>query len=183
MAIIVVGGSGRNVGKTALVCALIRGLPEFQWTAVKVSSHDHGKDQPVWEETMAGQATDTARYLAAGAHRAFLVTAAGGVLPLQDFQKKAGPGANLIFESNSLLTLLKPDLCLGVLGESGGDVKPSFLSFMRQADAFAVRLDSALDPQWAESPKPLFRFAAELEPLSPQMLAWVRAKLLPEPHS
>ena len=32
MAIIVVGGSGRGAGKTALVCGLIRALPEIRWT-------------------------------------------------------------------------------------------------------------------------------------------------------
>ena len=33
MAIIVVGGSKRGVGKTTLVCALIGALTEYRWTA------------------------------------------------------------------------------------------------------------------------------------------------------
>ena len=45
MAIIVVGGSNRGVGKTALVCGLIAALPDYQWTAVKITTHDH--PQPV----------------------------------------------------------------------------------------------------------------------------------------
>jgi hypothetical protein len=45
MAIIVVGGSNRGVGKTALVCGLIAALPEYRWTAVKITAHDH--PQPV----------------------------------------------------------------------------------------------------------------------------------------
>ena len=75
MAIIVVGGSSRGVGKTALVCGLIASLPEFRWTAVKITGHKHGKPEPVWEETTAGQGSDTARYLAAGARWALLVSA------------------------------------------------------------------------------------------------------------
>ena len=45
MAIIVVGGSNRGVGKTTLVCALIAALPEYRWNAVKITTHDHR--QPV----------------------------------------------------------------------------------------------------------------------------------------
>jgi len=36
MAVIVVGGTHRGVGKTALVCGLIGALREFRWTAVTV---------------------------------------------------------------------------------------------------------------------------------------------------
>ena len=76
MAIIVVGGGGRGAGKTALVCGLMRALPEIPWTAVKITSHEHGhRAKPIFEETAPGQGTDTARYLAAGARRALLVTA------------------------------------------------------------------------------------------------------------
>jgi hypothetical protein len=45
MAIIVVGGSNRGVGKTTLVCGLIAALPEYRWNAVKITTHDH--PQPV----------------------------------------------------------------------------------------------------------------------------------------
>ena len=75
MAVIVVGGGGRGAGKTALVCGLMRALPEISWTAVKITTHEHGNSTPIWEETAPGDTTDTARYLAAGARRALLVTA------------------------------------------------------------------------------------------------------------
>src|ERR1700733_3773852 len=81
MAIIVVGGGGRGAGKTALVCGLVRALPDISWTAVKITSHEHGHEHgqdnptPIWEETAPGEGSDTARYLAAGACRALLVTA------------------------------------------------------------------------------------------------------------
>src|ERR1035441_8557829 len=102
MAILVVGGSSRGVGKTALVCGLIAALPEFRWTAVKITNHEHGKPEPIWEERCAGQGSDTARYLAAGAERALLVTARGDDLAalLKELWVKLGPGANVLFESN-----------------------------------------------------------------------------------
>jgi len=51
VAIVVVGGSGRGVGKTALVCGLIRALPEIPWTAVKITSDAHAVAKPIFEET------------------------------------------------------------------------------------------------------------------------------------
>ena len=196
MAIIVVGGSGKDVGKTALVCGLIAALSEFRWTAVKITSHRYGGPESIVEETEPGQGTDTARYLAAGAHRALLVTSQDGKIPLQELWRAVGDGADLIFESNSIAAQLRPDLCLGVLGPgwgpgrgmglgSGGSEaadKPSFEPFMRRVDAI-VALDSvnrALGP--AERLTPVFPLA-HLERGSPEMLAWVRARLHPAPHS
>src|ERR1700679_2396814 len=83
MAIIVGGGGGPGAGKTALMFGLMRALPEIPWTAVKITTHEHGHEHgqehgeaiPIWEETSPGGGTDTARYLAAGARRALLVTA------------------------------------------------------------------------------------------------------------
>jgi hypothetical protein len=64
MAILVVGGSHRGVGKTALVCGLMGALPEYRWIAIKITSDDHCKPTSIFEETEIGQGTDTARYLA-----------------------------------------------------------------------------------------------------------------------
>ena len=181
MAIIVVGGSGRGVGKTALVCGLIAALPEFAWTAVKITSHRHFGPEPVWEETSAGQQSDTARYLAAGAKRALLLTAPGDDLtgPLSALRAACPPGANLIFESNRILELLKPDLCLMVEGQPDPNgPKPSFAQGLRHADALVRR--SLLDRHINESrqPNPLFELA-DLGQISAELAAWVRSALRP----
>lgn len=128
MAIIVIGGSGRGAGKTSLVCGLIRALPQVHWTAVKITSDDHGRPTPVWEETAAGQQTDTARYLAAGARRALLVTASDselGPIIQQILEPHSSHGA-VIFESNRVLRHLRPDLCLAAASNLHGSHKPSF---------------------------------------------------------
>jgi len=138
MAIIVVGGSSRGVGKTPLVCGLIAALPEFRWTAVKITTHDHGQPKPIWEETTAGKGTDTARYLAAGAVRAFLATPPMRNHPptrdlppmLDELWPHFGPGTNLIFESNSILEHLQPNLCLLVQGASDHDRRKPSLSLI-----------------------------------------------------
>ena len=178
MAIIVVGGSGRGVGKTALVCGLIAALPEFRWTAVKITSHEHGNPKPIWEETTAEQGTDTARYMAAGAERALLVTAQpeelGQIvrrLPLS-FQEQQPP-PHLIFESNSILDHLKPDLCLMVDGGPQNERKSTFVAAMDRADAVVLR---AGRDGMVEGERPLFHLA-DLQRISPEMLDWIRVSL------
>ena len=176
MAIIVVGGSGRGVGKTALVCGLIAALPEFRWTAVKITGHEHGNPKPIWEERIAGQGSDTARYLAAGARQALLVSALEGNIPLNQFWQAVGPGANVIFESNRILHHLQPDLCLAVEGNPKAVHKPSFRLVLHQKDAtvaLAERDGVLVDSDQALSgSKPLFHLAA-LERISPEMLEWL----------
>lgn len=103
MKILVVGGISRKVGKTSLIEAILRAFPERQWTAVKVSSHLHdippgcrllarvpvmghsaqadNSDFRLWEETAAHSATDTGRFLAAGASRSILLEADNSGLP------------------------------------------------------------------------------------------------------
>ena len=191
MAILVVGGSSRGVGKTALVCGLIAALPEFHWTAVKITTHDHGQPKPIWEETTAGQGTDTARYLAAGAQRALLATPPLRNHPpvpdlpslLNELWPTLGPGTNVIFESNSILHHIRPDVCLVVHGgPEHGSRKPSFSLAARHADAMVAHSEADRMLQGAEGSKPIFHLVA-LERLSPEMLAWLRLKLRRAPRS
>ncbi len=70
---ILVGGTGRKTGKTALVCRILSLAPERRWLAVKVSHHapESGAPFELLEEREPGPSGDTRRYLAAGAERAF----------------------------------------------------------------------------------------------------------------
>jgi hypothetical protein len=175
VAIIVVGGSGRGVGKTALVCGLIAALPEFAWTAVKITSHAHGKPESIWEETEpAGQGTDTARYLAAGARRALLVRAPEETFPFRRIQDALKLEPHVIFESNRIVNHLKPDVCLGVLGGRGVGAKGSFAAFLGRTDALVAPVDA--DLTGLAPGIPLFRWAA-VGIMPPAMPGWVRARL------
>ena len=176
MPIIVVGGSGRNVGKTSLVCGLIAVLPEFRWTAVKITSHAHGERDAVWEETSAGSGTDTARYLAAAALRAFLVTAHEDDLPIAKTWAALGSDTNVIFESNRIVRALRPDLCIGVIGGTGTEMKSSFEPFCRCADAFVIPVDGDVGGLQLPSPAKLFRLP-NFDRVSPEMLDWLRVRL------
>ena len=88
MAIVVVGGHSRNIGKTSVVASLIARLPEYLWTAFKITQYGHGFctadgepcDCQTDDHTLAISAernptrgTDTARFLASGARRSMWV--------------------------------------------------------------------------------------------------------------
>src|ERR1700760_412229 len=85
MAIVVVGGHSRSVGKTSVVANLIARLPQRHWTACKITQFGHGFctangepcDCQTDEHTIAITAerdpstgTDSARFLGAGGGRA-----------------------------------------------------------------------------------------------------------------
>jgi len=185
MTTIVVSGGAKGVGKTQLVCGLIGALSEYRWTAVKVTSHDHGNPVLVWEEKSAGQRTDTARYLAAGAARAFLVTTLSSDLSLllHELLEKLDPDANLLFESNGIMDYLQPDLCLALeAGDYDSQPKASFGLTTQRADALVAHRDEDRMLRAEEPPQPVFHLA-DLERVSPEMLAWLRAKLKPAARS
>lgn len=179
MAIIVVGGSGKDVGKTGLVCAVISALREFEWTAVKITGHDYaGRGESVdvgeaiREEARAGQETDTARYLAAGARRALLVTRLGDRVPIEEIRRAVGAEGNVIFESNRIVDTLKPDVCLALVGWR--ERKSSFGALLRVADAVVAVGDSDM----GDVPEGVRRFEVErMDRLPEEMVRWLREKL------
>jgi len=175
MAMIVVGGGGRGAGKTALICGLLRALPESNWTAVKITTHAHRHAETIYEELLAGEATDTSRYLAAGAKCALLVTADEGELGniLEQVFKEHARSGNLIFESNSVLRYVRPQLCFAVATSLTGERKPSFEIVERCADATV-----ALGGHDHVIPGAQIHFHLKsLESISPTMRSWVREKL------
>ncbi len=180
MRTVVVGGSARNVGKTSLICGLISAMPECPWTVVKITSHDHGKTAPIWEETQAGQGTDTARYLAAGARRALLVTAGDGKIPTAELGAATADDRWLIFETNQVQSLPKPDLLLALIGPEETDSKSSFAAVVQRADAF-IYTGSGPGPTRQVDTRPTL-VLPDLHHISPELNQWMRARLgLPAP--
>ncbi len=92
---IVVGGHTRSIGKTQLVCDVIRAFPRTEWIAGKVTQYGHGVCAQNGEncdcaptehasaldwETRGDTGTDSARFLAAGAKRSFWLRTKQGYL-------------------------------------------------------------------------------------------------------
>ena len=166
--IVVVGGHSRNIGKTSVVEGLVRSLPEAGWTALKITQHGHGicsaEGEPcgcetdyvhpfaITEET-APSSTDSGRFLAAGAKRAFWVRTPVGQLgeAMPDLRRILAESGNVIVESNSLLNFIVPDLYLIVLDYSVADMKDSTRRFLDRADALVVVGDGK-EPPWESIP-------------------------------
>ena len=156
MAIVVVGGHTRNIGKTNVVAGLISAMPEMHWTAFKITQFGHGmcsaNGEPcdcetaehtvaVSEERIGGDiTTDSGRYLAAGAVRSFWVRTRTGDLAdaMPRIRREIAQAENVVIESNSILRFLRPDLYLSVLDPETADFKESARYFLDRADAVLV---------------------------------------------
>jgi hypothetical protein len=165
MAIVVVGGHTRNIGKTSVVAGLIAAMPEMRWTAFKITQFGHGmcsaNGEPcdcetaehmvaVSEEREGATGTDSARYLAAGAVRSFWVrTRMGNLLEaLPRIRKEIERAENVVIESNSILRFVRPDLYLSVLDPETADFKESALRYLDRANAVLVAEGELGRPAW-----------------------------------
>jgi hypothetical protein len=166
MAIVVVGGHTRNIGKTSVVAGLIAAMPELHWTAFKVTQFGHGMcsangepcDCETAEHTLAiseeraegDNTTDSGRYLAAGAARSFWVRTRQGDLSeaMPRIRKEIAQAENVVIESNSIMRFLRPDLYLSVLDPDTADFKDSAKYFLDRADAVLVAEGNLGHSQW-----------------------------------
>ncbi|HEX4154673.1 MAG TPA: hypothetical protein VHY48_03585 [Acidobacteriaceae bacterium] len=165
MAIVVVGGHTRNIGKTSVVAGLIAALPGLRWTAMKITQFGHGvcsaNGEPcdcetadhtiaISEERDRSSGTDTSRFLAAGAERVLWVRTRQGQLgeAMPRVRRVMKEAENAIVESNSILRFLQPDLSLSVLDPSIADFKPSALRYLDRVDALIVPQDAEMEGGW-----------------------------------
>ena len=184
--LIAVGGHTRSIGKTQLVCDLIAALPEAHWLAGKITQYGHGvcaqngrdcdcapTEHVValdWEAPSASEA-DSARFLRAGADRAFWLRTKQGYLaegmPLLREALESGTrgrqkehdGLNVIVESNSLLQFVRPSLYVTVLDSAREDFKESARQMLDRADVLLFRRgpggSEAARPRWSGLPAQL----------------------------
>ena len=162
--LIVVGGHTRSIGKTQLVCDVIRAFPEENWIAGKITQYGHGvcakngencgcaPDEHSyaisWEKS-SETGTDSSRFLAAGAQRSFWLRTKQGFLAeglpllreaLAQLQPTFGTEPpTLILESNSVLQFVQPSLYFAVIDPSRDDFKDSARIVLDRADALVVR--------------------------------------------
>jgi hypothetical protein len=194
MALVVIGGHSRNVGKTSVVAGLISALREFDWTAVKITQYGHGicsangeacdcatgdHSWAISEERDRSAESDTSRFLVAGALRSLWVRTEQGRLAeaMPALRERLEHAGNVIIESNSVLKFLRPDLYLTVLDPSTADFKNSAREFLDRADA--VILHKTAETAWeAVSLKPVAQCPIfEISPppyVTPQIVEFVR---------
>ena len=198
MSFVVIGGHSRSVGKTSVVAGLIAALPEFAWTAVKITQYGHGicsangescdcatsdHSWAISEEKDASGESDTSRFLAAGAVEVFWVRTAQGRLAeaMPRLRTRLKPARHVIIESNSILKFLRPDLYLTVLDPATADFKDSAREFLDRADAVILHQSNAA-PAWDAvslkpvADRPLFRITPPPY-VSPEIAEFVRLKI------
>lgn len=159
MALVVIGGHSRSVGKTSVVAGLIAALPEFEWTAVKITQYGHGvcsangeacdcatadHSWAISEERDGSGESDTSRFLVAGARRALWVRTEQGRLAeaMPTLRRRIEDERNVIVESNSVLKFVRPDLYLTVLDPATADFKTSAREFLDRASAVILHAQS-----------------------------------------
>lgn len=190
MAVIVVGGQTRNIGKTSVVAGLIARMPEMRWTAMKITQFGHGfctaDGKPCACQTAdacvslsverdPASGTDTSRFVAAGAARSIWVRTRVGALSeaMPRLREELARAENAILESNSVLEFLDPDLYLTVMDPRAADFKESASRFLERADAVLLSGDG--EPA---GPAGAARFRVEApEYVTDELVQWVRARL------
>ncbi len=165
MAIVVIGGHSRSVGKTSVVVGLISALREYDWTAVKITQYGHGvcsadgapcdcaTDDHSWaisEEKDRSGESDTSRFLMAGAARALWVRTEQGRLAeaMPALRQRLERARHVMVESNSVLKFLRPDLYLTVLDPATEDFKTSAREFLDRAGAVILHDGSKSGTAW-----------------------------------
>lgn len=198
MALVVIGGHSRSVGKTSVVVGLIAALREHEWTAAKVTQYGHGvcsangeacdcatgdHSWAITEERDRGGESDTSRFLVAGATKVFWVRTEQGRLAeaMPTLRKRLEGAQNVIIESNSILKFVRPDLYLTVLDPSTADFKNSAREFLDRADAVILHGGNG-SATWDAvslkpvSSRPMFRMSPP-NYVTQEIVEFVRARL------
>jgi hypothetical protein len=198
MALIVVGGHSRSVGKTSVVAGLIAALPEYHWTAMKITQYGHGicsangkvcdcasadHSWAVSEERNRSGESDSSRFLVSGAVRSLWVRTRQGMLAeaMPRVRKELATAENAILESNSVMKFLRPDLYVTVLDPSTEDFKLSAQQFLDRAQVIVLH-DAADGPSWKNvslkpvAGRPIFRMTPP-QYVTPELVEFVRGKL------
>jgi hypothetical protein len=205
MAIVVIGGHSRNVGKTSVVAGLISALLSCNWTAFKVTQFGHGRcslnGKPchcatadhTWaisEEKDRSGKSDSSRFLTAGARRSFWVRTEQGRLAeaMPSIMRRLAESENAILESNSILKFIEPDVYISVLDPAIEDFKPSALGALRRANALLVNAAHNGDSAWkgvsieATAERPVFGIRPP-QYITPEIVEFMQAKLGVPPSS
>jgi hypothetical protein len=175
--IIAISGFSSNVGKTTLVCELLRRLPG--WEAIKLTRghyrscgrdpagccvSDLIRDEPVirsGREANYETGKDTGRFWDSGASNVHWVIVKddqveGGIKEALTRVRAEG----VVIEGNSLLDHVKPDLAVMCSRAEGGKVKPSGRQALAKADLLYL---SSLEPDSGTARKQFAEWRASLK--------------------
>lgn len=147
--LLLIGGTGRNVGKTTLANEIIKKFsPQQRIIGLKVSTFRknenqfHGDHQMpsetgflITKEDLRLKHKDTATMVLAGAERAYYVQTTGDVImkAYREFEKTENKeGLPLICESRGLISYIKPGLFLMIVDQE--NMKDDSIKYIKYAD-------------------------------------------------
>lgn len=164
---LLIGSTGRNVGKTEFACAIIRKFRgAHPIVGVKVTAIVEGEptcprggagcgvcaalkgDFEISEETGEHPGKDTARMLESGAHRVFWVRCRRQRMhaAIAALLARLEPGVVVVAESNSLARAVEPDLFVMVTNGRAVFAKPSAADVMPLAHRLVHSAGGLFDP-------------------------------------
>ena len=158
--LLLVTGSGRNVGKTTYICNVIAHQRLRKFGAIKISPHFHEPTEGlmpiletsefrIFEETNADSNKDTSRYLKAGAVKSYYIQTDDAHLK-DAFELTSvllDPDLPFLVESARLSQIIKPELFVFVQGTDSID-NPFSIEMREKADVtvFSDGSEFSLDP-------------------------------------
>ena len=134
--LLLVTGSGRNSGKTTIVCKIIEQFSHLGIVAVKISPHFHSPSgglihlsgKPgfnIFEETDRNSLKDTSRMLQSGARKVYFIQSGEEYLneAFSIVYKSIASGNPVICESPALINYIKPELFIIMISPSDSNLK------------------------------------------------------------
>ncbi len=156
--ILLVAGTGRNSGKTTLICAIIKAFKQHSIASIKISSHFHSidetdiilinrKDLYVGIECNLNKQKDSSLMLKAGALKSFFVMSSDEYLmdALQIISQNISPNTPIICESGGLRKYIVPGIFLMMSRSDSQQDKVSIFERIQQADQFITFNGTSID--------------------------------------
>jgi molybdopterin-guanine dinucleotide biosynthesis protein len=157
--ILMIAGTGRNVGKTTLACRLIaQTAKDFAVTAIKISPHMHQQEQAgevlaetsdylLLRERGGNSAKDSGRMLAAGATNVYYLQLRHRHLTTEflKFLQHLPSHQPVIIESGALLQAARPGLFVLIKNKNGPAEKPGLDSLGYPPDVVVNFEDGEFD--------------------------------------
>ncbi|MBN2596181.1 MAG: hypothetical protein JXR82_05275 [Marinifilaceae bacterium] len=146
--ILLIAGTGRNVGKTLFACRLIEELRcKNKLVCIKVSPHFHDlnaglkiiqetENFVISKEINETGSKDSNRMFRSGSKEVYYVQAKDDYLHevLSYFEKTLSPETPIICESGGLRDLIEPGLFLMINKKNNNNIKPRAVGYRKLAD-------------------------------------------------
>jgi len=146
--ILLVSGSGRNIGKTTLACNIITQISNDKPVyGIKITPHFHAIDSnqeivekgegfKIFQEKDIMSDKDSSRMIRAGAHKVYFVQCDDVYLPsiYKQLVNLLPPDCAVVCESGSFAGVFKPGLHFVVKGKDVDESKQSYISNLKRAD-------------------------------------------------